>query len=288
MKINSLVSDILRGPWLVNPTAVPQYDQLLNNYLTGKYMGKPIDRPEIFAAANRSYNTSNQAETAPKKVVKISMRGVLAAYGDDCMMGADDYLNLFRAYNNNDSVAAVVLDVDGPGSSVSAINMMKEFASEKKKPFVGLANQACSGHLWTLALLCDEIMAYGDISAEFGSIGVLSMVMDARKAMEKEGYSVMIIRAPQSTTKAQQSVDFYGGKDDAFTQSLEEEMRPIADIFIKDIKKLRPNIKADTEGLWTGSTYNAKEALKIGLIDSIGDEKKAFEKALVLSELYNN
>lgn len=287
MKVNPLVSDILRGPWLVNPGAVAQYEQLANNYLTGKFSGTPIDRTEILAAANKSYSMSGEASEPAKKIAKIPMRGILSAYGDDCILGADDYLDIFRAYNNNDSVSAVILDVDGPGSSVSAINMMKEFRSEKKKPFIGLANTAYSGHYWTLALLCDHIMAYGDISSDFGSIGVLSMVYDNRKAMEEAGYSVMVIRAPQSTTKAQQVKDFYEGKDAELIKAMEAEMEPMANAFIEDIKASRPNINQDAPGIFTGSTFSAKDALKYGLIDSIGDEKQAIERAKVLAELYN-
>ncbi|KFC19366.1 S49 family peptidase [Chryseobacterium sp. FH1] len=288
MKVNHLISDILRGPWLVNPEAVSQYEQLANNYLTGKFKGASINRTEILAAANSYTVGSGKSSEPEKRIVKIPMRGILAAYGDDCMLGADDYLQIFRAYNNNDSVAAVILDIDGPGSSVSAINMMKEFASEKKKPFIGLLNTAYSGHYWSGCLICDHLMAYGNISSGFGSIGVLSMVVDNRKAMEKEGYSVMMIRAPQSTTKAQQGKDFYEGKDEEFRASLEEEMRPMADAFIKDIKALRPKLDHSAPGVFTGSTFNAKDALKYGLIDSIGDEKKAIERAKILIELYEN
>ncbi len=286
MKINPLVTDILRGPWLVNPASVHQYEQLLNNYLLGRYQGSALNRKEIFAAANNAY--ASVEKTPAKKVAKISMRGVLAAYGDMCMLGADDYLEWFRALNEDDSVGAVVLDIDGPGSSVSAINMMKEFRAEKKKPFVGLVNMLCSGHLWTAHLLCDHVMAYGDISPEIGSIGVLSMVMDSRKAMEKEGYSVLIVRAPQSTTKAQQAVDFYEGKDEDFVKALEKEMEPMAESFIEDMKALCPRLDHSAPGIFTGSTFNAKDALKYGLIDSIGNEKKAYERAQILLELSNN
>lgn len=288
MKINPLVSDILRGPWLVNPAAVYQHEQVVNNYLLGNYKGEAIDRKEIFASTSADGSMGNLKPGKAKRLVKIPMRGVLAANGDMCMLGADDYLEWFREVNEDDAVSAVILDVDGPGSSVSAINYMKEFAAEKKKPFIGLANTAFSGHYWTLSLLCDHIMAYGDISSEFGSIGVLSMVMDARKAMEKEGYKVMIVRAPQSSTKAQQAKDFYDGKDEDFIKAMEADMFPMAESFIADIKALRPKVDVNAPGIFTGSTFNAKDALRYGLIDSIGNEKQAIEIAQVLSELYNN
>ena len=213
---------------------------------------------------------------------------MLPAYGNWYNVGADDYLEFFRMVNANDSISAVVLDVDGPGSSVAAINMMKEFADERSKPFVGLVNTNCSGHLWTTSMLCDHIMSYGTISPDIGSIGVLSMVYDDRKAMDDAGFKVHILRAPQSTTKGQKMVDFYAGKDEEFINALENEMEPMAEAFINDMKTYRPNIDVNAPGIFTGSCFNATDALKYGLIDSIGNEKKAFELAQALAELNEN
>lgn len=287
MKTNPLITDILRGPWLVNPAVVPEYEKLVNLFTTGQYQGTEIKRSEILAAASAPSSSLGQPQKE-KRIGTITMHGVIPAYGDMCILGADDYLDIFRALNNNDDVSAIVIKMDVAGSSVSAINMMKEFASEKRKPVITLANTCFSGGYWTAALLSDYIMAYGDISAEFGSIGVLTMVGDGRKAMEKQGFKVMIIRAPQSTTKAQSMVDFYDGNDEAMIAELQREMKPMADAFINAVKTLRPNIDESAEGIFTGSTYNANEALKIGLIDGIGDEKQAYAIAQAFADLQNN
>lgn len=285
MNVNSLYNDILRGAWLVNPNSAREYEKLANNFLTGNFRGTPLDKSEVLASASQNYALGQEPEISEKKIVMMTMRGIIPAYGDLCIYGADDYLRLFRMFNENDSVGAIIVNASGPGSSVSAINMMKEFAAEKKKPIVWLSDQCCSGYMWSAALLADHHMAYGNISPEFGSIGVLSTVLDSREAMAKEGYKVLIVRAPQSTTKGQAAVDFYEGRDEEFIKGLEDEMFPMAEIFIDEMKTLRPNMKMDTEGLFTGSTYNATKALEIGLIDSIGDEKKAFQRAQMLMEM---
>ena len=59
----------------------------------------------------------------------------------------------------------------------------------------------------------------------------------------------------------------------------------MAEAFISDIKETRTQLKLDTEGLFTGSIFTANEALEIGLIDSIGNEKKAIEMAQMLVDL---
>lgn len=276
-------SNAFRGIWLIEPSHAPELRDLANTNVAEQ---KPFSREEFFAAANTAA-ASPGAPKQQKRVIKVPMRGFLPAYGN-WMPGADDYLEFFRMINDNDAIASVVLDIHGPGSSVDAINMMKEFADEKKKPFVGLVNKCCSGHLWSAAMLCDHLMAYGNVSPDIGSIGVMTMVTDDRKAMEAAGYKVHIIRAPQSTTKGQNMVDYYAGKDEEFIKAMENEMEPMAAAFISDMKKYRPTIDASAEGIFTGSCFNAKDALKYGLIDSIGNEKKAFELAQALAELNEN
>jgi protease-4 len=285
MKINSY-SNIFSGTWLLDPSFAPELEKMANNLMNG-VVGNPFDRQEFFAAASSTSGSPGQP-TQEKRIIKIPMRGLLPAYGNYYTVGADDYLEFFRMVNNNDSISAVVLDMNGPGSSIDAINMIREFSEEKKKPFVGLLNTCCSGHLWTAALLCDHRMAYGNISPNIGSVGILTNVYDDREAMKDAGYKVHIVRAPQSTTKGQMMVDYYAGKDKEFIEALEKEMEPMADYFIGDMKSLIPKLDHSAPGLFTGSTFNANDALKYGLIHSIGNEKKAFQVAQALAELNEN
>lgn len=282
MKNNNLSIDSFRGAWAINPANVSDCESMLKLALSTQLLPQPKSTTEIIAGAYLESGSGSQREE--QFIAVITMNGLLMAY-DGWMWTAQDYLQIFRAYNDSSRISAVVLHVNGPGSSVEAINMMKEFVDEKKKPFVVLANACYSGHYWTSCLIADHIMSYGDLTSGFGSIGVLSMNVDSREAWEKDGFKMQIIRAPQSTTKAQDMVDYYEGNDEAFVKSMKDSMAPMADAFIKDVTATRPNLKLDTPGLFTGSIYGAKEALEIGLIDSIGNEKKAVEMAQMLVDL---
>ena len=54
-----------------------------------------------------------------------------------------------------------------------------------------------------------------------------------------------------------------------------------------DVKAAMPNI-SDDDRIFAADTFNANEALKLGMIHSIGNEKKAFEMARALAELQDN
>ncbi len=289
MKTNTLVFDLMRSKWLINTDNIAEYEKLANRFISGEYKGDVIDREafrESYMMVSGS-GVSNVKKEEKKRVGYIQMIGAMTTYGGMCSYGADDYVEALRYLNNAEDVSAIVLDVDGPGGAVPAINAFKEFASEKKKPIVVLCNDLCSLHYWMSALLADHIMAKGSISPCIGSIGATCILVDSREAMQKEGYKIMIVNAPGSELKNQTMQDFYAGKDEAFVARLQAELKPIRDTFVNDVKSSRPNIKEDSR-IFSADTFPATEALELGLIDSIGSTKEAFELAEALGELQEN
>lgn len=287
MKTNTLVYDLLRSKWLINTANLPEYEKLANRFLAGEYKGEPIDRKAFKASYENASDVNKSAQDEKKAIGYLQMIGPIATYGDLCTYGADDYLEALRYMNNSDKISAIVIDVDGPGGAVPAINAFKDFALEKKKPIVVLANDLCSLHYWMSCLIADHIMAKGSISPCIGSIGATCILLDAREAMAKEGYKVMIVNAPGSELKNKAMQDFYAGKDEEFIKRLESELKPIRDAFVLDVKAAMPNISDDAR-IFGADTFNATEALSLGMIHSIGNEKKAFEMARALAELNDN
>ncbi len=287
MKTNTLVYDLLRSKWLINTANLSEYEKLANRFLSGEYKGEIIDRKAFRASYENDGETSKMQTDEKKAIGYLQMVGPMATYGDMCTYGADDYLQALRYMNTSDNISAIVIDVDGPGGAVPAINAFKEFALEKKKPIVVLCNDLCSLHYWMSCLIADHIMAKGSISPCIGSIGATCILLDAREAMAKEGYKVMIINAPGSELKNKAMQDFYAGKDEEFITRLEAELKPIRDVFVADVKAAMPNI-SDDDRIFAADTFNANEALKLGMIHSIGNEKKAFEMARALAELNDN
>ena len=289
MNTNTLAFEILRGKWLMNWASIAEYEKLGNRVLQGEVIGNPIDRK----AFNAMYENGNvggsplSSTEEEKKIGYILMTGPMITYGDYCMYGADDYLFALRKLNNNDKVSAIVVEMDGPGGALAAINAFKEFQNEKKKPIVMLCNDCYSLHYWIACIIGDHIMAKGNISSGFGSIGVTAIFVDAREAMKKEGYSIMIINAPGSELKNQAMQDFYAGKDKEFIARLQAEMILPREIFISDVKASFPEIASD-ERIFKADNFNAVDALKLKMIHSIGNEKKAFELAKALGEMNNN
>ena len=110
MKTNALVTEIIRGKWVLEMSAVPHFEKLANDFLKGNFKGTEINRQEFFTSVDSSGTSSmNNGEVQDqKRVVVLPITGIIPAYGDACMLGADDYLDILRDLNNDDSLGAIV------------------------------------------------------------------------------------------------------------------------------------------------------------------------------------
>lgn len=261
------------------------------DYMAAVKSGKPAQpeeqklSAEFYAYSGTSFSRSSK--TDEQRLGYLRMRGPIVAYGDWYCYGANDYVEMLRYLNNDDSVSAIVIEIDGPGGMVSAINPFKDFAEEKKKPIVVLCDTLCSLHYWLSALIADHIMANGSISPRIGSIGAACIILDARKAMEADGYKWLYINAPGSELKNKAMIDFQEGKDEEFIAQMKKELAPVRDAFVQDVKDNVPNISSD-ERIFAADCFNATEALNLRLIQSIGNQRKAFELAAALADLQEN
>ncbi len=210
------------------------------------------------------------------------MIGAVVKYGDWCTYGADEIAGALRFADSNPNIRYTILVIDGPGGSVSSIGPLLEFKKSKKKPVIGLADQCCSLHFWALVSVCDYKMADNDVSALFGSVGVVCSLVDNKEYLEKLGYKFHEIYPDESKHKNEAFRLVMEGKYDMIK---EEQLSPLARKFQAGVKAGCPNLKANVSGVLTGKTFPADAALEYGMIDSIGGMTKAFEVGEMLSEL---
>jgi protease-4 len=185
--------------------------------------------------------------------------------------------------NDDNSVKAIVMYLDGPGGSTSAISPFVDFATRKKKPVVALVDDAYSLHYWTAVAVADHIMAENTINSGVGSVGVYVSFMDVRGYYKEKGITLHEIYSDHSEHK-----------NEAFRLALEgkyekiktEMLNPLAVKFQEAVRAGRPNLKEEP-GVLTGKTFYAEEALELGMIDSIGSLQRAFHLASALAEIKN-
>jgi len=228
-------------------------------------------------------NEDGQYENIPKgSVAVVNMIGAVVKYGDWCTYGADEIAGALRAADSNPNIKYTILVIDGPGGAVSAIGPLLEFRKSKTKPVIGLADQCCSLHFWALVAVCDHKFADNDISALFGSVGVVCSFVDNREYLEKLGYKFHDIYPDESKHKNEA---FRLAMEGNYDMIKEEHLSPLAKKFQAAVKAGCPNLKGGVTGVLTGKTFTADQAMEYGMIDGIGGMQMAMQMGEVLSEI---
>lgn len=218
-----------------------------------------------------------------KKIAIIPLHGSMIKYGTACAYGADEIAAAIDDAANDSQVTGLVLDIDSGGGAVDAIAPLVDAIQRAQgmgKPVVASCD-LCASAAYYVACHCDEIMANNTISAEFGSIGVMMSFPDYAKYYEKEGIKVHTIYSNLSEYKNQ---PFELAKEGKYELIKAEQLDPLARKFQNAVKTRREGkLDEKVEGILSGKVFFAEDALKNGLIDSIGSEQKAIDRCRELA-----
>ncbi len=229
-------------------------------------------------AKMRVYNVNDE-----HKLARISMVGVITKYGDLCSYGSKELAAMIQQANAAKSISGIVLEIDGPGGSVSGTTQLANAIRDSQKPVVAFVDgMAASAHYW-IASQADQIVANEEEYTEVGSIGVLCMLVNEMEWLKKEGYEVKIMRAEQSKDKARlNSVEEWPEEE---MNQLQLELNQMADDFKANVKKGRGNrLTTGSEDIFTGKMYDIDNAMELGMIDYQGNIIGAIELCADLSK----
>lgn len=286
MRVDRLLMDLNRGHFAMSFEGILAFMPMVHKIMSGEnvpiiekthslmnvidHNGNPI-RPDGSGMIN-----------APKgSVAIIDMVGPIMKYGDMCSYGADEIVNAMYAADRNPNIIGTIFNEDGPGGGVNAIGPFIQFAKDKTKPVIGIADQCASLHYWAMCVVADHKMADNNVSAAFGSVGVVASFADNRKFLEEKGYVFHDIYPKESEHKNQAIQLALEGKYDMIKA---EHLSPLAMKFQEAVRAACPNLKEEV-GVLTGKTFGADKALEYGMIDSIGSLDQAINRLHILSEI---
>jgi len=287
MKVNSLLSDLYRGEWFMDVHSISAYAPLIKRLISAEDV--TIQKSEQARVLNildkngRMVQKDDQGrmEIPKDSTAHIYMVGPVLKYGDWCTYGADDIVSALRFANNQENVKMIVLHMDGPGGAVSAIGPFLQFAKEKKKPVAVYGDAMMSLHYFAAVSVADFIVADNDVSARFGSVGIVSTFIDSRPVMEEMGYKFHEIYPEESKHKNEAFTLALEGKYDMIK---EEQLSPIARKFQGAVRAARPGL-VEATGVLTGKTFSADQSLEYGMIDGIGSLDSVLERLEMLVEI---
>ena len=213
-----------------------------------------------------------------KTIPVVYMSGIIGNIGGlrkgITLTSIEDLLE--KAFNIKKS-AAVAIIINSPGGSPVQSSLIykriKKLAKKNKTKVIFFVEDVAASGGYYIACAGDEI--YVDENSIVGSIGVIYASFGFDKLIKKYGIERRIF----TTGKYKSILDSFQKQklsDVKKLKSIQTEIfKNFKDIVLKSrIKK----INKQNKNIFSGSFWTGKEAIKLGLVDGIGDLKTIMEK----------
>lgn len=271
-----IVSAILRAQWLIHPGWAQEHLGLAMQILNGTAPSPAVVATSIDETTDR---LGYAGRLISNGLAEIEISGPMLKYGGWCSNGTIDYIESINLALQDDRVNAIIVRIDTPGGEVRSIGVLNQLIQRAHKPVVAyIEDMAASAGLYSIAGAAFIVASHGN--TEVGSIGVYQSFRDYRAYFEKEGIKDTSVYSRLSTEKNLPWKEAMNGN----FELLQDDLDYVATGFIDAVKAGRGDKLNITEGdPFKGKVFFAPEALKIGLIDAIGDYQFAIEKAQELA-----
>lgn len=223
--------------------------------------------------------------TSSNRIAMIYANGeITSGEGSDEVMGSERISRAIRKARTDDKVKAIVLRVNSPGGSALASDVIwREVVLTKKvKPIVvSMGDVAASGGYY-IACAADSI--YAQPNTITGSIGVFGIIPNMKNFFnDKLGITF-------DNVKTGQFADL-GSVNRPLTEAerliIQNEVNKIYFSFTQKVATGRKKSQSYIDSIGQGRVWTGSEALKIGLVDKLGNINDAIKSAARKAKLEN-
>jgi len=264
---SDFISSIIGNELAVTSQGISLYiPPLLKFFETGNIEFAEKDPLELKMYDENHDFFENKDEIGSDSLIAIiPIRGYLSKYGDWWTYGTEDYAMMLKEAYTDDRIKAIVLQVDSPGGNTDSVFPIEGALAIRNKPVITAVDSQATSCAYYIGCLTDKIIAVNRM-AKVGSIGVMTVIFDNRKMLNDFGIKLIEIYPPESKWKNKPYREARDGKPQLI---IKEELSPWAIHFQDHVKKHRPGLDQETEGILEGRVFYAFDALENGLVDSI-------------------
>jgi len=195
---------------------------------------------------------------------------------------SDDLSDAFDKAREDDSVRAIIFRINSPGGSALGSEIIRraaELTSDKKPIVVSMSGYAASGGYWVSTPAAKMIAEPGTIT---GSIGVLGGKFNVEPAAKK-------IHLNSAAVTRGDNVEMFDGFADFTPDQMKIfQERMLGDTyqhFLRIVAKSRHMSVEDVDAIAQGRVWTGEQALKVKLVDTLGDFETALSEARKLAKL---
>ena len=266
-KYSRYIGHVLQHPWAITLEKLSIVSALIQE----RAAGHRLSDEELAERLQAQTVTMRSPAPAGGAVAVIPVHGVIAHRADSfaASSGGTSAEAIGKALNRaslDETVSAIILDIDSPGGSVEGI---PELATQiarvaTVKPVVAHVSALAASAAYWLASQATEIIVTP--SGSVGSIGVYMLLVDESEALAKDGIKVNAISAGDLKLEGAPWLPL----SDEARVHLQAQVDQVYQTFVGMVAAGREVSIAEIKAQYgQGRVYLAKEALKRGMIDRI-------------------
>ena len=240
-------------------------------------LGLDIDEKLKKVSINSVNSTKESYDASIKdRIAVVFAKGpILYGEGSESIIAQGIFVETLEELSKDDWIKAVVLRVDSPGGSALTSELIWRAIEKLKKSkpvIVSMGNVAASGGYY-IAAGADHIFA--DPLSITGSIGVFATLPNVKGFLDDIGIQAQSVETHPNAL----GYSPFQTLNKSYEQQMISGIENIYDIFKERVIQGRELSPEAVENLAQGRVWSGKQALKLGLIDDLGDLQDAITLA---------
>lgn len=193
----------------------------------------------------------------------------------------DDFIEVIDQIRRNKSIKAVVMQIDSPGGSGYASDMIWKKLREldEKKPLVVCMQRVAGSGGYYIA--CPARLIFAQPTTITGSIGVLGMKVSPTGLFNRLDFDWLDME------RGKRSMLFYGMEawDEEELAFIQDHIDWFYEIFLGKVAETRKLSKQRVREIAEGRIYTGRQAAELGLVDRLGGLDDAVDAARELADI---
>jgi protease-4 len=261
-----IAAALLSARWCITPAALAAIRNTFEAACAGR-----LRADEHMPMPGQPEDYEEAAPVMAEGILVVPVHGVCARYlsamETDCGgLDLNDTEKTLREAQADPRVQGIVLHFNSPGGTVTGIPELASLIRtiSETKPVIAFTDAQCCSAAYWLASACDSIVVTP--TADVGSIGVYSALVDESAAWAQEGYKLELMKAGKHKAMGIPGLPL-APEDRALIQA---EVDSIYAMFTADVVANRARNGATVaEDTMQGQTFMGGTAAAVGLADRV-------------------